>query len=87
MADRNRLSVCLSVCMSVCLLLWCGAVRYDAVRCGVVWCGVVWCASITLMIPSMDMDTTSDEKALTLAATSEHTWPTSRQMTCGSNAR
>lgn len=37
------------------------------------------------MIPSMDMETTSDEKALTLAATSEQTWPASRQMTCTSN--
>lgn len=37
------------------------------------------------MMPSMDMETTSDVKALTLAATSEQTWPASRQMTCASD--
>lgn len=34
------------------------------------------------MIPSMDMEITSDDNALALAATNEHTCPPRRQITC-----
>lgn len=39
----------------------------------------VW--SPTLIMPSMETEMTSDETALTLAATREHPWPDSRHMT------
>ncbi len=38
------------------------------------------------MIPSMDMEMTSDEKALTLTAMREHTCPDSLQITCDRTA-